>query len=131
MHEANQIATDVMENPAYSPEERHSLLSEAILHIAEFTDRSELYLDEELSVHCVAAFMGAEDVYETEDMKDKEELRLKVLSNYKNARRMIREDSGVAEVDTYIKKVAKPELDSPVISYLRELKQQHNLNNQS
>lgn len=96
-----EIASDVMTNPAHSNEERHSLISEAILAIAHLTDQEELYLDTDLSAHCVAAFMGAEDVLSITDLVERERAQQRVVEMYSEAKRMIREDSGIFEIENF------------------------------
>jgi hypothetical protein len=119
---ASEIATDVMENTEYTPEQRHELISAVILPIAQFTDDNELYIDPDLAPHCVATFMGAEDVLDHKDPKEREARRQDIRDMYANARRMIREDSGIAEIDKLFKKITKPRLSSPIIERIRYLK---------
>src|SRR5208337_3985962 len=64
---AYKVATDVMENEEYSEEQRQELVSAAILDIAAFSDENELYIDSDLAAHCVATFMGAEDIQGIQD----------------------------------------------------------------
>ena len=116
------VASDVMTNPAHSQEERHALISQAILGIAQFTDQEELYLDPELGAHCVATFMGAEDALSIEDPKEREQAQREVLDMYKEAKRMIREDSGIFEIEKLFRSIHKPRLTSPVIDRIRYLR---------
>jgi len=119
---ASEVATDVMENPEYTPEQRHALISAVILPIAQFTDDNELYIDPDLAPHCVATFMGAEDVFAIADPKEREERRKDIRDMYVNAKRMIREDSGIAEIDKLFKTMTKPRLSSPIIERIQYLK---------
>lgn len=116
------VASDVMVNEELSKEQRHALVSEAILKIAEYADKEELYIDSELGAHCVATFMGAEDVISIQDPKEREEVRQMIRDMYKEAKRMIKEDSGVHEIDKLFKRIHKPKLTSPVIDRIRYLK---------
>ena len=122
LHAAYEIASDVMENPDYSAEEQHELISAAILQIAQFTDKNELYIDSDLAVHCVAIFTGAEDVRDIENADEQNDAKERIRDLYKLARQMIREDSGVAEIDKLLKKIAKPTFSGPVIEYIRFLR---------
>jgi len=119
---ALEVASDVMENPEYTPEQRHELISDAILQIAQFTDDNELYIDPELASHCVATFMDAEDIPSIKDAREREERRKAMRDMYVNAKRMIREDSGIAEIDKLFKTMTKPRLSSPIIERIRYLK---------
>jgi len=116
------VASDVMANENYAQEERHALISEAILNIAKYTDEEELYIDPDLGAHCVATCMGAEDVMSIEDTKEHDEVRQMIRDMYKEAKRMIREDSGIHEIDKLFKRIHKPKLTSPVIDRIRYLK---------
>ena len=98
------------------------MISSVLFPIAHFTDDNELYIDDEIGIHCVATFMGAEDVQEINDPKDREETRKHIMDMYSNAMRMIREDSGVSEIGKHFKKITKPHLSSPVIDEVRYLK---------
>jgi xanthosine utilization system XapX-like protein len=119
---AYEVATDVMENPQYSSEQRHDLISGAILRIAQFTDDNELYIDPELAPHCVAAFMGAEDIHDVEHPQKRKERQREVLQNYTSAKRMIREDSGLAQIDKLFKTMTRPRISSPIIERIRYLR---------
>ncbi|MCY4408280.1 MAG: hypothetical protein OXC15_18070 [Rhodospirillaceae bacterium] len=121
-----EIATEVMENTEHSKEERHSLISEVVLGIARFLDRNELFIDEEVRLQGIAAFMGAEDVLDIEDANKQEEERNTILQSYAQARKLIREHSGVAEVDKFFKRVAKPTSTSPAIDYFLQIKKDYN-----
>jgi hypothetical protein len=119
---AHGVATDVMENPQYSSKQRHNLISAAIWPIVQFTDDNELYIDPEIASHCIAAFMGAEDIYDIEDPHEREERRRETLEMYVNAKRMIREDSGIAQIDKLFKTMTRPHISSPIIERIRYLR---------
>ncbi|WP_417268550.1 hypothetical protein [Celeribacter baekdonensis] len=106
-----------------SADERHDLVSIAIHGVATYVDQNTLYLDEEIGMHCVALFMGTEEIPDATDDNRKE-----MTANYhqmrKAAYQMIREDSGVAELDRLFKAVNRPLIDSPVIEYYRERKKE-------
>ena len=99
-----------MKNPDYSAGERHEMISGVVLSIAQFSDENELFVNEELSVHCSTVFMGAEEVYGIEDVAKREKRKTEILESYVLARKMIREHSGVAEVDKFFANLAKPKL---------------------
>ena len=117
-----EVASDVMENPEHSVEERHDLISGAALSIARFTDQEDLYIDDELAAHCVAAFLDAEDVMSIEDPAERETARRHIGDMYVEAKRMIREDSGVHQIDKLFKTIHKPKLSGPIIDRIRYLK---------
>lgn len=122
MVNARSIANDVMNNAGYTSKERHEIVSAIILDIAEFTDGNALYIDNELGTHCVATFMGAEDAFDIPDDAEREEVKRIIWDMDANAQRMIREDSGVAEINKLFKKLNRPSLTSPIIDRIREIR---------
>ncbi len=123
LYSASRVAADVMENPKYTAEERLDLISSAIHEIAAFTDRNELYLDRDLASHCVATFMGAEDIQGLSSGKERTDMKRDIWEQYGQARQMIREDSGIAKIERHFRTVAKPVLTSPVIDRIRYLRE--------
>lgn len=117
-----EVASDVMTNSSYSAEERLALISEVVGTIAEFVDREVLFLDPDLAAHCVAAFMGAEEVLSIEDLKERSRAEDYVGTKYMEAKRMIREESGVRQVERLFRKIHKPRLQSPVIDRIKYLR---------
>lgn len=119
MREGSKVAYEIMENVEFSVEQRHAAISVVVLDIASFTDENELYIDWELAGHCVATFMGAEDILTIADEGERSQAQQRITDMYKDARRMIREDSGVAGIERLIKTVAKPKLSGAFIDLLR------------
>lgn len=125
LQDAYDVATEVMKADELSADERLELISAVILNIAAFTDQHELYLDRELSGHCIATFMGTEDVCDLPTEAEREQARHTILDMYVEAKRMIREDSGVERVNRVFKKAARPRLTGDFIKRLRELQRRH------
>lgn len=117
------IATDVMEDDASSAEERLETISAAILQIAEFADENALFIDAEVAGHCIATFMGAEDVPDITDTSEKDTAIAHIQDEYVEAKRLILEDSGMHQVNRLLRKVNKPTHDSPIISYMCHLRE--------
>lgn len=117
-----EVAADVMTNPTHSQEERHALISQAIHSIAQFTDQAALYVNPELGGHRVATFMGAEDVLLMGDPKEREEAEQDIRDMYNEAKRMIREDSGISEIEKLFRSIYKQQITSPVIGRTRYLR---------
>jgi hypothetical protein len=119
--EGRAIAERVLSDPELSPGDRKALIGQALFPIAEHTDRSALYIDEELGVHCAALFMGVEDIPEMAETE-----KQAALANYRGqlqeTRRMILEDSGVAKANKFFRAVHRPQITSPIIDYLRALR---------
>ena len=119
MHAGYEVAWEVMTNAGFSSEQRHEAISVVIQDLAHFSDANELYLDDDLRAHCVATFMGAEDILSIEDDVEREKQRDGIRRMYSQARGMIREDSGIAGVSRLLKRVARPRFTGEFIGYLR------------
>jgi len=89
-----EIACEVMENEKLSSEERHTLISEAIMPIASFVDKNGLYIDKYVAAHMTSAFMGAEDVLAEADENEREALVNLIRSSYKTAKDIVLTESG-------------------------------------
>lgn len=89
----------------------------------EFVEKHQLYLDEELTFHCMSLFMGVEDIHDASE-NDKQGW----LDNYNQMRRealkMAAEDSGVAEINRLFKAINKPKIDGELIRYYRKAKRE-------
>lgn len=119
VYHGSKVADEVIENSEITKEQRHELISVVVHGMAEFTEKNHLYLDEELTVHCMALFMGVEDIHDTvEDGKQE------LLDHYRQMRiealRMASEDSGVAEINRLFKAINKPKIDGELIRYFRK-----------
>lgn len=118
----SEVADEVIENDDLTKEQRHALVSEAIHEVAGFCDEHELYIDEELTVHCVPILMGVEDIHDidNDDKKEKEVKRFR--DNLLAAKRMIRKEAGIADLDKLFRAITKPKHSSQIIEYYREQK---------
>ena len=121
IHHGSKIANEVIENKELTQEQRHDLVSVVVHGMVEFCENNHLYIDEELAVHCMALFMGVEDIY-IADIDQKKEF----LDNYRHMRkealRMAIEDSGVAEINRLFKEINKPNIEGSLIHYFRKAK---------
>jgi hypothetical protein len=66
--------------------------------------------------------MGAEDVLSIPDPQQRELAEQEVRNMYVEAKRMIREESGVREIEKLFRRIHKPRLASPVIDRIRYLR---------
>ena len=121
INQGSKLATEAIESPDLTTEERHDLVSSAVTSIAEFVDSYTLYINEELGANCVALFMGTEDIHDAAEPQKAE-----LLKTYYEMRaetlRMIREDSGVAQIEKLFHTINRPKITSPVIERIRELR---------
>lgn len=123
LDDASGVAYDVMQNAEYTPDQRKALISAVILPIAQFTGENELYIEPDLGAHCTATFMGAEDVQDVQDPSKRERQAQHIRNKYMDAKRMIREDSGIAKVEKLLRSITKPKLSSPIIQHIRYLRE--------
>lgn len=122
VHLASEVASEIISNSDLTKQERHDAISEVILNIASFVDDNEFYVDSDLGGHCTALFMGVEDIPEIKDENEKEKAISEYWRQYRNTKRMVLDDSGIAEINRLFKSVNKPKLSSPIIERIRELK---------
>jgi len=123
IHRGSDLAQEVIDNANLSHEQRHELISTAIVPIAEFVDRNSLYMDEELGAHCVALFMGVEDIRDAPE-SEREQLARDYYKMRSETYRMIKEDSGVAQINKLFHSINRPKITSPVIERIRELRRE-------
>jgi len=122
LQSCSRIATEVIENSELTKDQRHEFVSEAIMEVAQFCDEHELYIDEELTIHCVSILIGVEDIHYIKDKEGKEVEIKKFRSQLLSAKRMIRKASGIADLDDLYRSIINPKYVSPIIEYYRELK---------
>jgi len=122
--DAQAMALEVMERGKHTKEERHAMISAVILDIADFSDRNALYLNEELAIHCTGALMGAEDVADIGDEKERDDAAGHVRANVRNAIQMIKAESGISRINRFFGKLTRAKISSPMIDYYRGLSKQ-------
>jgi len=66
--------------------------------------------------------MGTEDVLSIKDPQERAIAEQEFRHMYTEAKRMIREDSGVHQIEKLFRKIHKPRLTSPIIDRIRYLK---------
>jgi len=115
------IACEVMENDKLSREERHELISEAIMPIASFVDKHGLYIDKYVAAHMTSAFMGAEDVLDEPDKNERESLVNVIRSSYKTAKEIVLAESGAEEINKHFRSISRSKPTSPVIDRIKYL----------
>jgi hypothetical protein len=116
------IATDVIENPVYSQEDREKIMLDTGMDIAKFVDQNGLYLNENLVIHCMLTFIGIEDIYSIKDSDDKETRVNEFTDAYKKAKIMIRKETGIEALDKLFGSISKAKLESHYISYFHKAK---------
>lgn len=102
--------------------ERLEVVSREIFEIAEWCDLHGMYLEEEVTVHCVTLLMGLEDVQEMEDETQKKERINSFQEQLRYAKKMIKKESGIEDVNRSFTSMTKAKYSSPVIDYYRKQK---------
>lgn len=120
--EATRIADDIIENPKYSKDERKELLSEVIFDLAEYTDENSLYINDDVAVHCIATWMGVENIYYIKDSKEKQKELEKFRNNCSKITSIIRKETGLERIEKLFRAVSKPKYRSDIINYYRDVK---------
>lgn len=118
---AYTVASGVIENVNLTPEERHEAISEAILAIAGYTDENALYIDTHVAANSIAMAMGVEDIQDIEGDTEREAEIAVFRMNYKAAKQMILEESGIHQINQHLKLISKSKPNSPVIQRIKEL----------
>ena len=120
IQESYSIASDLIENDEYTPEVRHTLASELIFDFAHFMDSHSLYLSENVCMHCGAMWMGIENYHDIEDPTERKEQVSRFWKLVREAKDMIRAESGFQQFDTLFGIVTKPKYQSAIAEYARE-----------
>ena len=122
VHEKSSLVVEVIESDELSKEEAHSLCQPAGLDIMEYCDANQLYLNEEITVHIGAAFVGIADIIDSDNNEFKETELQRFRKSIGSAKQMIKAESGVEELNDLFKKITKAKHSSPVIEYFRDRK---------
>jgi len=114
---AGEVADELFDNRGHSPQQRHALVSAVVLDIAGYTDEQDMYVNEEVAIHCTSLLMGIERTSsiacDTERKQGQRQFRELLMA----AKRMIRKESGVADLDALFRSITKAKHSSPVIDY--------------
>jgi hypothetical protein len=125
IQKANDSASDVISNPAYSEEQRNDIIFVAGLDIAKFCDENAFFIDSDLGAHCTALLLGdVEKYYLLDDEAEKQRAIREYREDYMNTLRMIEEEAGMHQVKKLFKSISKPKLDSPIIARINELREE-------
>lgn len=125
MSEARRIAPDIMDSPDFSEEERKRVWSDVVFDIADFNDRNELYINEEIAIHCFLTLIGVEDIFYIEDAKEQENEREKFNRNSARVISLIRDETGLEKIDRHFGTLTKPRRRSEYIKLYREAKRKY------
>lgn len=117
-----QKAQALIGNEELSPEEKHEVWSEVILNLTSFCDQHGLYLDERVVVHCTTTFVGVDEIASEQDSDARDERISQMERNYRKAKEMLREVTGLREIEDSFQSVSNAEIDSDYVQLFEELK---------
>ena len=120
IQESYNVASEVIENSELSKENRHTIISGAIVPLAKYTDDNALYLDSYIGAQATALLMGVEDIQDIEDKLEKESAISRFRADYKATKEIIIADSGVAEVNKHFEAISKSNPSTPIIEYIKK-----------
>lgn len=118
---AYTVASEVLETPKLTAKQRLDAISGAIHPIAQYTDENALFIDSYVAAHATAMVMGVEDIPSIADEHERKKAIAEFRSMYKAAKKMILEESGIAQINRHLKLVSRSNPDSPIISRIKEL----------
>jgi len=119
VQKASIVGERILGNPSLTHEQRRELVWEAVLEIADFCDEQAMYIREEIAVHCIALLMGVEDIAEHPDHSQRALRTDRFRNDVRLTRRIIREESGLSEIDALFRSITAKRPSSPIIEYYR------------
>ncbi|PPJ62265.1 hypothetical protein [Cuspidothrix issatschenkoi] len=112
---ASSIIIDLFEIEELSNENKEAIAFKVGLEIAKLADSESFFLDDEVIVHTVGAFVGVEDIFAITDSVMRQYQINKFRKNIRNAYRMIESIRDTRKLDRSIK--------SPIVDYFESLKE--------
>jgi hypothetical protein len=122
MNEVSGASAELLEKEALSDEERNSLWGEVVLRVAQYTDEYSLYLDDRIIVHCVGSLVGFEDIAAVADPASRKAAIDRFLMSIGDAKMMIRQMSGMSEIERSLHALVKSRPKSALIDYYEHQK---------
>ena len=88
----------------------------------EYCDRNSLFLNDEITVHCGATLVGVSDIVTMDEGSERGDQVSRFRSMLRDAKAMVRAESGMTEIDRSFRAVSKASHSSSVIDYYRKAK---------
>jgi hypothetical protein len=120
LHECYEASGEALEGN-YSAEERHEMMADRVFPLLEFMDRNSLYLNDEITVHCGGMWMSVDEIPSMEDGEERTAQIEAFRTDFKDAKQMIEEESGLRQINKLFRSISKPKYSSRLIEYYREL----------
>ena len=121
VRQGSTVAQEILENKDLDKEQRHELVSVIVLDLAGYCDEHELYINEDLAIHCTTVFMGIEDIAGLPIGRKREKRIEEYREDLLAATRMIRKEAGIADLDKLFRSITKPKHSGAVIDYYHEI----------
>jgi len=118
LYRSASLVRETAEDSNVDAEEAQTRVTAAALRLAKYCDSHPLFLNEEITVHCGAAFAGAHDIFESqgeERQRNLEDFNRRI----RQATRMIVAESGIDELNKLFGSVTKAKHESDIIRYFR------------
>jgi hypothetical protein len=122
---AQGLAYQLLDDDVLDSEQRHAIWSGMVLEIARFGDGHGLYLSEEIMLHCMMMLMGIEEIPEIQNEEERSAAQGELSRNFKTAREMIAEESGMCEVNRVLGKIAKTAYESDLVENARRVRERY------
>ena len=116
------IICSIMGEEEITETQYSEVYSSAYLELCEYLDDNQFYITDELRVQVFASLVDAEDYSKITDPTRKEQMKEFILNEYKQTKKIIIEESGVAEISKHFRKVSKSSPDSPIIRHIKKKK---------
>lgn len=116
---ASSIINELIESKNIPLDEKKEMAFLAGLKVAEYTDKHQFYLNDEIIAHCCMAFVGTSDIFE--DPNNQEMLNC-FRQEVKEAYVMIRVESGIAELDGLFRSITKSSPSGRLVDGYRAIK---------
>lgn len=119
---ARDISTEVIDSTDLTKEQRKEIWTGIVMKMANFNDKNQLHLNDEISLHSLMTLIGVEDIFYIEDKKEKENKKQEFRDNCTNLIEMIRNESGLQEISKHFGSITKAKHSSDYIEAYREMK---------
>jgi len=120
LHECYEVSSEALDG-SYSAEERHEMVASRVFPLLEFMDRNSLYLNDEMTVHCGGMWMSVDEIPAIEDAEERAAQIKAFRTDFKDAKEMIEEESGLKRINKLFRSISKPKYSSRLIEHYREL----------
>jgi hypothetical protein len=129
IHNSSHVISDLFDDEETPEEIKIHLAFEEGLKVAGYADKYQLYLNEDISVHCGAAFVGVGDIFEIDDEEERKNRIDSFYTDIREAKLMIKKESGIEEINKLFQTMTKTNHKSPIIEYYHKLKDKQKNNN--